>query len=459
MAKVPYVPKNCRHTLELELGGLCDRCQKAFEKYQEENGVVMTEEKTNHSERAHAKLSASGSSQWLNCPGSVAAQADYPDSSSIYAQEGTLAHELADICLSKNQDADEYVGKQISVWNEDEVEQAIDTTITQEMANYVQEYLDYVRSFNGKGTELMCETKVNFSHVVPDGFGTCDATVVDYENGTIHVIDLKYGRGVAVSSYKNTQLSLYALGVLAELDEFGTEEFEKVVLHIVQPRLPGYAPSTYEMTLDELNEFAQYASKGAEIALSQDAKRIPGDKQCQFCKHKSNCVELKEHVEQVITAEFDDLDDLVDVESKVKKIDDATKKNILDNQSLVESFLKAVRENVQKTLEDGGKFDGYKLVRGRSNRKLTDDGEQKLVRKIGKKVAYNLSLIPLGQAEKEVQKKVGDKKVAKEFIDSITFKPLGAITLAPDYDKRESITVVENVVDEFDDIDDGLDDL
>ena len=106
---------------------------------------------------AHAKLSASGSSKWLNCPGSVQAEEKYPpQGSSIFALEGTMAHEVADLCLKNTADADFYVGHTV-----------LKKVVEKDMAAYVQEYLDYVRSFEGNNTALMTEERVSFDHVVP----------------------------------------------------------------------------------------------------------------------------------------------------------------------------------------------------------------------------------------------------------------------------------------------------
>ena len=145
-------------------------------------------------EIAHAVLSASGSTQWLSCPGSRKAQEGYEDKSSVFAVEGSRAHELADICLKDGGDAQGLLGEEIM--GED---------IPQEMCDYVQEYLDYVRSFEGDNTKLFTEQRVDFSNVVEGGFGTLDAAVLEYDTGLCHIFDLKYGKGVSVFAFENTQ--------------------------------------------------------------------------------------------------------------------------------------------------------------------------------------------------------------------------------------------------------------
>lgn len=51
---------------------------------------------------AHAILSASGASRWMACTPSARLEEQFPDSTSEYAKEGTLAHELCELKVRKN---------------------------------------------------------------------------------------------------------------------------------------------------------------------------------------------------------------------------------------------------------------------------------------------------------------------------------------------------------------------
>ncbi len=360
---------------------------------------------------AHAKLSASGSSKWLNCPGSVQAEEKYPpQGSSIFALEGTMAHEVADLCLKNTADADFYVGHTV-----------LKKVVEKDMAIYVQEYLDYVRSFEGNNTALMTEERVSFDHVVPGGFGTLDAAVLDYDNNTCHIFDLKYGKGVKVDAYKNTQAQLYAIGIDREL-EFLSEKIDKYVLHIVQPRINHF--TSWEISKQDLGKFAEWVEERADLALSGKGERLPGEKQCQWCRAKGDCRALSDFTEALVKGEFDDLDDL-DSES----LSHDEKKAILGNKKLIESFLKAVEASVFDQIERGEEFEGYKLVEGRSIRKWNDKAEHSLISRLGSD-AYNRKLIGIGEAE---------KRLGKEAISDLTIKPKGKTTLALSSDKRESI--------------------
>ena len=49
----------------------------------------------------HAKLSASGSNRWINCPGSIVLERSFEEKESEYAEEGRLAHSVAELKLTK----------------------------------------------------------------------------------------------------------------------------------------------------------------------------------------------------------------------------------------------------------------------------------------------------------------------------------------------------------------------
>lgn len=222
--------------------------------------------------KPHAKFSASGSSKWFLCAGSLNAEEGIPNNTSPYAQEGTAAHELAELCLTQGGNCFDWVDVRLPDTN------AI--TVTNEMASYVQQYVDFVKSKKG---EVLIEVQVDFSHIAPEGFGTCDSLV--FAGDALHVIDLKYGKGVRVSAEENTQGILYALGAV---NDYGAiYAFKTVTITIVQPRLDHV--SEWTISVDELNAWGERLKQAAEYALLPDASRTAGEKQCQFCRAKSSC--------------------------------------------------------------------------------------------------------------------------------------------------------------------------
>lgn len=371
----------------------------------------------------HAKLSASGSHRWLNCPGSVGAESEYGDKGSSFAQEGTCAHEVADLCLRNETSAESYLGQTIE-----------GHVVDSEMVEHVQGYVNFVISFEG---ELFPEQQVDFSPWVPDGFGTSDAIVI--QSDCVRIIDLKYGKGVSVDAENNTQGMLYALGVY---NDYGylLDDQDRFIIHIYQPRTGNF--SEWEISLKDLLKWGEWVKLQADLALSKDAERVPGEKQCQFCKAKADCKALFNYTQSIIMAEFDDIEALENPE----KLSSDQKRKVLENKSLIESWMKNVESSVTALLLDGGKFAGFKLVEGRSVRKWSNEEEaQKILLSVkSEDDVFTKKLITAPQAEKLLGKK--DKSIIADLI----IKPEGKPTLAPESDKRPAIGDVSDCFDNLD---------
>lgn len=370
----------------------------------------------------HATFSASGSEKWLNCPGSINAEKNYPKKNTTYSLEGTYAHHLADLCLKNEEDVIDYIDKELFCTIDNEHHYFV---VDKDLAKFVQDYIDYVVSFKTQDCHIFYEKKVDYSTFVHKGFGTTDSAIYDYVTKTLHVFDLKYGKGIEVSAINNSQMQLYALGFLNEL-----ADVRNIVLHIVQPRLYNY--SSFSLTLDELLEFGNYAKERSELAMTNNAPIIPGEKQCKFCRAKADCPALFKLTQETITSNFEDL-----TENSFEKTTNEQKRLLLENKDLIIDYLNSIEQYITDKLGSGEKFEGFKLVEGRSVRKWNDGAEAFLFEKLGDN-AYKKSLITITEAS---------SFLAKKEIDEITFKPQGKPKIVPSSDKRPEITNISDLFD------------
>lgn len=368
---------------------------------------------------AHAKLSASGSHRWLACPASVEAERGIADKSSPHAFEGTVAHELAEVALKTGTDADEWIGK---------VMPDTHAEITQEMADHVQEYINYIRYHIPPNAYAAYEVRVDFSDWVPEGFGTCDALVIS--GSTMHVIDLKYGQGIQVSPVDNTQGMLYALGAYAQCA--GIADIKTIIITIVQPRCNPNIFEDWEISIEQLLEWGEYAKSRALMCGLPDAEFNPGEKQCQWCKAKATCTALAAFTSDVIMNQFDEVEEL----TPVNRLTDEQLGKALSAKKLIVSWLDAVEDIVVERLDSGIPFDGYKLVAGKSNRQWSNEAsvENSIFELLGEK-AFTKKLVSPTQAEKIVGKKRANE------IAQFVVKPMGRPTLARSDDPRPAVNI------------------
>lgn len=223
--------------------------------------------------RAHAKLSASGSSMWINCPGSYGLTKDLPDVETSFAEEGTRAHAYCEYLVRKD------VNKEVNL------KEVVPDNREMELCG--QDYADFVLDKCIEDWEdfplVEVEQKVDFSPWVKEGFGTCDCLIVKADK--LVIIDFKYGKGVKVEAKGNTQLRLYALGALNRFDLW---DFKTIEMNIFQPRLDHI--STEEIPIEELMQFGEFAKKASTLAYSCKGPLKAGP-WCQFCKVNAVCKE------------------------------------------------------------------------------------------------------------------------------------------------------------------------
>lgn len=379
----------------------------------------------------HALLSASGAHRWLHCTGSPLLENDFPDSTSVYAQEGTHAHELCELKLMA------YTGEITKRKLTSMKNKLMKSELWQpEMESTSEAYLDYIKDITMSYTVkpvILTEKRVDFSRYVPEGFGTADCLIL--AGDTLHVVDYKHGKGVVVDADHNPQMMLYALGAMDELSLL--YRFKSVHMTIVQPRVNNI--SEFTLTADELTEWGEMVVKPkAEAAISGKGEFEAGD-WCRFCRAKQQCktrYESNDSLYPELSAQHDPrLITLEELGRYLKRGKDMA------------AWLEDMKEYALSESLAGADVPGWKAVEGRGSRAFTDTDEavDTLIKNgIDESVLYERRVLTLAQMEKAV-----GKKAFGELVGDLVVKNPGKPTLVEESDKRPRITNQPTAADVF----------
>ena len=415
----------------------------------------------------HALLSASSSKQWLNCPPSARLQENFPNESSVYAEEGTFAHSICEYKVKK------YLHERVRRPQSEEF-------YTEELEQSTDAYYEFVVSVieemkrNGCEPLVLVEERVDYSHIAPSGFGTADMLILGHDaegRGILHICDYKNGKGVFVDAHHNSQMMLYAIGALHAYGYIYPVEI--VRMSIIQPRLDNI--STYECSREELEAWGESIKPTAKMAYEGKGEQKAGD-WCRFCRAKPVCRACKEEALALCREEFMDLDAGAfaedpraapsDVEESdttapytpdlsaptfkqpgLVSLDELTE--ILPTLNRISSWIESVFAFISsEAINHGVPIKGYKVVEGRSKRVFTDTkAVVETATQNGYTDLYKQQLISLT----EFEKMMGKKKFA-ELLGEYVAKPPGKLALVPDSDPRPPVDLsngVGGVTEEF----------
>lgn len=399
----------------------------------------------------HAKLSASGAELWTNCPGSVHMAELFPETTSPAAEEGTLAHALAQTMIENArtgsispQISAEYMVERDNVNAFYSVHKELAGSFD-DMKKTLEPYVDYVieeyEAIRKKdaAAELMTEQHVDFSDIVPGGFGTSDVVIIG--DDTCEVIDLKYGKGVPISAIANPQIRLYTYGTMSAFDL--SYDFSRVKMVIYQPRLDSV--TSEELTADDLRSWGKAVIvPAAKRALSKSPKYNPGPWcKSHFCPAAGSCKARAEKMH-----EFEDMIERRRKDNAVLSGDDMGR--ALSAAREYTAWAKDLENEALELAQSGEAVTGWKVVESVAKRKYKSE---EIVAATLVKAGYDPALIyekKLLGVTKMTQ--LMGKKEFHEVLEEpgLVFKPEGAPTLAPESDKRPAI-VTNVTADDFND--------
>lgn len=383
-------------------------------------------------------LAPSAAKRWMTCTPSARVESLLPASTSVYAQEGTYAHAVAESLLRYYLKAqpiavcdDPWAELNAFIMTQPELSD-IRAACTAEGFDFSEiletvhdgyvsiVWGDYVRArADDPDAVLLIEQRVDLSDYVPESFGSSDAILIWKDQ--MHVYDLKYGRGVKVSATGNPQIKLYALGAL-----IGPGEAYPVVdirMTIIQPRLHAVS-SDATRSLDLLMWATDILVPAAKRAFHGEGDFVPGD-HCEFCRAKPTCRALAEYTDRIIRTSPD-----------VEALGPEDLSVVLSKLPTIETWIAGVKARATEMIEHGGIIPGWKLVEGRSVRKIYKEAE-------ARKILAQAGFTPADYDKVELRgitdltKLVGGVKTFNSLLGGLVERQTGKPALAPEDDPRQ----------------------
>lgn len=393
----------------------------------------------------HAFLSASSSHRWLECTAAPLYEAAFPDKgTSVYAEEGTLAHAVCEL----------YATKMFGSISGTSFDMAIadlksNKLFSQEMLRTAEFYADYLYGkymAYKKAPYVAQEVRVDFSEYVPDGFGTCDSVMIG--GSTLRITDYKHGKGVKVESYNNSQMRLYALGALNKYAPIYGDSITEVVMAIVQPRITEEVSEDIMSVADLRKWGEEYVKPRAHAAYTGEGSEFHSGEWCRFCAGKAQCkaraleyMALDAYTSYVPEGKLS-TEDRLEIEkskmltgkSEVNTLTDDEVAAFIKRGEAIEAWVSDLKDYALKAILDGKSINGWKAVEGRSVRAFKD-ADAAMEALVG--AGYEEALLYDRKAKSlsELEKMIGKKKFA-EILGEQIVKPSGKPTLAIEGDRR-----------------------
>jgi hypothetical protein len=383
----------------------------------------------------HSGVGASSMERWEKCPGSVRLCSTIPNTSSSYAEEGTIAHTLGEYKLKNGH-----------------FPMKDPEGVTEEMKDAVNVYVDYVKSLiqeigNHKDNKVFLELRFEHKKIHKDFRGTSDCVIYDAKNKTLHVIDYKHGAGKKVYATGNVQLLYYGIGSAYTIKA----PIEKVKLTIVQPRFEGEEQiDHWEVDFLDLAEFQIRVVDAIKKTEEKNAPLVVGEEQCRFCSAKPVCPALRNKALDLIKTDFQDT---MMENGHPAPLDQVKMGSVLMGIEAVEEWCKAMKSYAYEQALKGRVPEGFKLVPKRATRKWADEDKTKaaLNSLVNPNVLHECYTQPELKSPAQIEKTIGGK-AGKEIVEGLTVSISSGDKLVPlehDGEVTTKRTLIERMFSQF----------
>ena len=400
----------------------------------------------------HAILSASSANRWLHCPPSALLAAQFPRTSSKYAEAGTLAHSIGELKARKYflepMGPQDYQKRLQTLKESPYYDRAMDGN--------TDFYLDYLKSLSMSYASppfVALEVRVDYSRYVPEAFGTADCIMIG--ESRMCVVDYKNGSGVQVEAENNPQMMLYALGALETYSMIYGDTIKDIRLAIVQPNIG--EPKAWDATTAYLREWGETVVKPtAALAWEGKGDFCPGD-WCDsgFCPAKATCkaramklLELEPLKDRAPEGQLSDADrelakEECDVDLTDKLLTDAEIGDILTRAQGLSKWVKALEDYALSAILKGRDIPGFKAVLGRSSSQWAGGPDKAFEilkeRGVEEAILWKREPVTVAGLKKELGKKVFDA-----VSDGLVEKKPGSPALALESDRRKAYVAASN---------------
>lgn len=402
---------------------------------------------------SHSRIGASSSSRWMACPASVRMSVGIKNKSTPAAREGTAAHALAEFCLKNEIYPECKIGKKIYVEGQAfdvgyEMVKSVSLYIghilyvvhnkklwTDNTGGLVQidtEHADFEKFNEGDSKCISVEEMFSLTWIKEGMFGTCDCNYKDYANRTLYVFDLKYGKRSPVSAEDNSQMKYYALGIIGE--PLNNNNFDEVVMVIVQPRNDYFGVSAHKVSVDDLYLWAESTLRPAAEKTDDPCAPFASGDHCRWCPAFGVCPQIEKDLGYLVNYNNYVEDNKKNIElPDPRHLTPEEKSRILHLSVVYAPWIDAVAKSAYEDAISGRLIPGFKLVKKRKSRRVWRDDEV---------TAQELSL-KYGDTVFEERKLKSPSKLevilTGEEIDLYSFRPESGLELKPENDKRKPV--------------------